>query len=468
MANHYDELLKLCGFEEEDINKDGVRFGKVLEKLGLSPADTKIAEEWVTRNHDTKLTGVRKLLKCWLLELMDSILAKDEGKRLIYFGFPPLMGLPTAIATASKGKVYCACPDFVLINTLGNIFNKLSPVLEAGEQNGLPPGHGFCSLLQAMTGSLTLGIFPPPDLLLATGYYCDMGSKVHEMLQRRYGYPVAYIDGCLDSPWGDYPNIRSERVHYLAAQMDKLVNTIKDVFGFELSEDYWVESMAYSRRFYSSLNQLSRLMLTDPVPISAVELELAMGLIIACTGRGIAEAPDAVETLCQELKQRVDEGFGIVEKGAPRVLIMLPPPSDPSIVHMIESTGLAIPAMQGTIPRIKRPDEISQYTSFFEKQAETILLDGLFHSQFAVAKRAEEIVKVLNMDGVIWDYQFGCRPQALGSHTVAKWIKESTGVPTLSLEMDHYDSRNFSAEALRTRIETFADVLRARKSVTVS
>jgi predicted AlkP superfamily phosphohydrolase/phosphomutase len=34
---------------------------------------------------------------------------------------------------ASSAEVLCACPDVILTNTLGQIFNKLTPVLEAGE-----------------------------------------------------------------------------------------------------------------------------------------------------------------------------------------------------------------------------------------------------------------------------------------------------------------------------------------------
>jgi hypothetical protein len=45
-----------------------------------------------------------------------------------------------------------------------------------------------------------------------------------------------------------------------------------------------------------------------------------------------------------------------------------------------------------------------------------------------------------------------------------KWVEESTGVPTLCLENDIYDPRSYSAAAMRTRVETFAQMLKARKA----
>jgi benzoyl-CoA reductase/2-hydroxyglutaryl-CoA dehydratase subunit BcrC/BadD/HgdB len=47
-------------------------------------------------------------------------------------------------------------------------------------------------------------------------------------------------------------------------------------------------------------------------------------------------------------------------------------------------------------------------------------------------------------------------------------VEETTGIPVMSLEIDAYDSRNYSAAALRTRVEAFAEMLRARKAAAVA
>ena len=41
-----------------------------------------------------------------------------------------------------------------------------------------------------------------------------------------------------------------------------------------------------------------------------------------------------------------------------------------------------------------------------------------------------------------------------------KTISEKPGIPVLVLEGDLYDSRNYSAEQLRTRVESFARMLK--------
>jgi len=47
---------------------------------------------------------------------------------------------------------------------------------------------------------------------------------------------------------------------------------------------------------------------------------------------------------------------------------------------------------------------------------------------------------------------------------VVKAIKEELGIPAITLEYGGYDSRDYPAGALRTRIETLAELLRMRKA----
>jgi benzoyl-CoA reductase/2-hydroxyglutaryl-CoA dehydratase subunit BcrC/BadD/HgdB len=46
---------------------------------------------------------------------------------------------------------------------------------------------------------------------------------------------------------------------------------------------------------------------------------------------------------------------------------------------------------------------------------------------------------------------------------VKKQIEEQFGIPVMVMEGDIYDSRNYTAEQMRTRVETFAEMLREMK-----
>jgi benzoyl-CoA reductase/2-hydroxyglutaryl-CoA dehydratase subunit BcrC/BadD/HgdB len=463
MVDYYDRLLKICGFEDKEIKDQRPRIAKVCRRIGIRPEDMEGIEDRVKSRLDVEFLGVRKLLRAWILELFDLVLAKDEGKTIVYYGYPSIQGPGMAIKAAAGGNLYIGCPDVIIAHTVGLIFDKLTPVLEAAEAGGLPPGHALCSLQQIRYGALELGIIPVPDLVFASSYFCDMGSKADELLHEIYGHRAIYIDGSMDSGWGEYPEYDSERIKFFGEQINKLFAKVSEIIGVNVTRESLMKAMKISRELFSSLGRLTYLMMADPMPISGVASGMAVNLAAASTGRSMTEGPEAINILCREVQERVDKGVGIVKKGAPRVLNFAQHFSDPGITHLMEEAGLAVAASIVTVPPPKR-DPTLEFNTIGEELAEAAMRGGAFHSTYGFAKRFAEAVKTLKMDGVIWGYQFNCRPMAIGSHLFKQLIEEETGVPTLSLEMDIYESRTYGSETLRIRVEAFAEMLKAKKT----
>ncbi len=463
MGYYYDELFSLCGYEYGEIEGERARIEAAFEKLGIGPDDMEAADGRVRRNHDVSLEGVRKLLGAWLKELIDLVLAGDEGKKIVYFGFPAMLR-PGLILSASAADVFVSAPDMVLDHTMGQIFNKLSPILEAGEANGLPPGHALCSLWQAKIGGIAKGMIPVPDLALASSYYCDMGSKADDLVTALYGVPIAYIDGIMDSQWGEYPEYLPERVHYLGARINQAVEKAEEVLGITIAPDAWERSRKNSQPFRNNLARLTELMKADPVPISVVELELLEALSGSSTGRGIQEGIKAMDILIRELEERVEAGKGVTEKGAPRVMVRLGHASDPGVTRLFEEAGLAVPltyilASRGGVAVKPR----GNYGTPGEIIAEYEMEGGYYHGTEAQIRLYEKAAELMKLDGFIAQYLYNCRPVATISHIQKAYLEEKTGLPVLSLEIDNFDSRAYSAASLRTKVETFAEMLRSKK-----
>jgi len=461
VAAFYDGLLILCGFEPREIDAERPRIERAFEKLELGPEDMVEAEAWVREKHDVELAGLRKLLGAWLKELIDLVLAGEEGKRIVYYGFPAMVR-PGYLIASSGENLYCACPDTILCHTMGQIFNRLDSILEAGEVGGLPPGHALCSLWQIKVGALAKGFIPPPDLAIASSYFCDMGSKADDLLAERYGTPIYYIDGTMDSAWGEYPDYEPERVEFLGAQLNGLFDMVSETIGVRIDPEAWEKANRFVLEYYTRLAEITGLMQNDPVPLSSTVIELATILPPACTGRGIPEATRALDLLIREARERVGQGRGVVEKGSPRVMLFIGNFSDPRISRMIEESGLAVPVSFFTAPA-PWPKPTVRYESMGERMADSEMRQGLYHSTYGLVKRTEMAVQSTPVDGVISNYLFNCRPVALLSHIAKSWVEDRTGLPTLSLENDVYDTRSYNAQAMRTRVETFAEMLKAKK-----
>lgn len=462
MSGNYYKLFTLLDFDEQEIIGLDKRIEKAFARLDIEDGDIDTAMNWVQENHDLSLEGVRKILGLWLNELIDLVLARDDGKKIVYYGFPTITGPSMALATASDA-LYVTCPDVVLCYGLGQIFNKLNPVLEAGEKNGLPPGHSLCSLQQIRVGALAKGIIPVPDLVLTSSYYCDMGSKADELLHERYGHVAVYVDGSMDSRWGEFPDYRPERVDFLGGQLEKIYREVQRILDIEVTKEVLSRSAKRKSEVFGDLVKLGNLMYSaDPQPVSIVDVELARRLTNgSASGRILREGPNAFAILRGEVENRINKGKGVMAKGSPRGMISVGHFSDPRVTRMFEQCGLAIPfTLFGALVskgRENTPDLSGRVL------AEQELLGGMFHSNYGFVKSVADLAGEMNIDGIIWNYLYNCRPLAQPSHLLKEVVERETGIPVLSLESDIYDSRVYSAEALRTRVEPFVEMLKTRK-----
>jgi len=165
------------------------------------------------------------------------------------------------------------------------------------------------------------------------------------------------------------------------------------------------------------------------------------------------------------MEERVKAGIGVSEKGAPRVMLRAGHASDPRVTRLVEETGLAVPLtyILGSWGGVKAEPK-GEYHTPGEIIAEYEMSNGYYHGTEAQIKFYERAAELMKLDGFITTYLYNCRPVATISHPQKKYLEERTGLPVLSLEIDGFDSRAYSAESLRTKVETFAHMLKSRKS----
>ena len=114
MTAYCDGLLRICGFDDDEIAEQGPRIEEVCRKIGIGPQDMDRVEGRVKSRLDIEMIGVKKLLRAWILELSDLILAKDEGKTIVYYSYPSIQGPGMAIKASSNGNLYIGCPDAIV------------------------------------------------------------------------------------------------------------------------------------------------------------------------------------------------------------------------------------------------------------------------------------------------------------------------------------------------------------------
>ncbi len=465
MSKYYDDLLLLCGYEPEEIEEERNRLEEVFRRIGLGPKDFIVGEERVRSHYQIDMIGVRKLLGAYLKELTDIVMAADEGRKCVYFGYPAMMGPGLILQAAAGDKLQICAPDVVIAHTLGLIFDKLTPILQAGEQNGLPPGHALCSLWQTKIGGISLGIVPPPAFNFSSGYFCDMSAVGDSLIRNKYGTPAGIIDCCLDGRLGEYPYRRPEKVKFLGLQIEKAMEKAQQVLDIKVEPRHFEEGLDSTWKFRDLCGTICEYIKADPVPLSLAGVELIESISGCTTGRGMNEAVKALEILIPELKNKVENGEGVTPKGAPRVMILHGHMGDPRVSMIYENVGLAVPityimAWNGGLRVTVEETYDTPYEQMAAHELAIALPYGAVDSVNTLFVQASKLCRV---DGFIQRNLHHCRPASIGSRQVKQFLEEKTGLPVLNMDEDMVDSRVYSADYMLTKIETFAELLKAQK-----
>ena len=158
------ELLKLCGFQEQEIDSQLPRVEKAFNKLGITAEDIEQGKQRLTKYYDVELEGVRKVFRLCLRELVNALLVKEDGKKKIIYGFmsPGIDIIGSALISKSR-EVFSIHHSWAFHIVVGCIFGKIVPIMEAAEKKWLKAGVvAHCANVKTILGPIALDLIPRP------------------------------------------------------------------------------------------------------------------------------------------------------------------------------------------------------------------------------------------------------------------------------------------------------------------
>jgi benzoyl-CoA reductase/2-hydroxyglutaryl-CoA dehydratase subunit BcrC/BadD/HgdB len=454
------ELLKLVGYETQEIEAELPRVEKAFKKIGITTEDVARGKKRLKKYYDIELQGVRKVFRLCVGELVDSLLLKEDGKKKIIYGFmaPGVDIFGSALVSKSK-EIFSIHHCWAFHIVVGCIFGKMVPFLETAEKKWLKSGVvAHCANVKTLLGPMALNLFPKPDLLITAGYLCETSSKTLDLLEELYQIPVHCVDTCQDREIGDYPEGTTRITTLAVKSLKRLAERLQMITGVEITDDMLWEVLNAKGDLDAALSKVRNLVSeADPLLLSSTHENIWMCLMTLTQDiEGFSKATDAINTLYEELQERAKKGAGVVEKGAPRILAMLPAgQTDPRLEHLACEVGLAIVA-QDTALRV--PDE-GKPKDPYEVIAGDILKASLLTT---LPRRIPLIVdgcKRLKVDGVLNRFHAGCRSVTGDAIIIEKAIKEELGIPVLTLEWENFDPRAYDHEQFKQRLEVFKTMM---------
>jgi benzoyl-CoA reductase/2-hydroxyglutaryl-CoA dehydratase subunit BcrC/BadD/HgdB len=364
-------------------------------------------------------------------ELMD---AKAQGRKVIgsYCVFVP-EELILAVDGVSVGL--CAGAEFNF----------------EGAETVLP--RNTCALIKSAFG-FKLGKVCPyleaSDVVVGENT-CDGKKKSYEMLA-----PMVKDLYVMDMPQMKSP---SGKV-LLKEEYKKFAEKLEAVSGKKITVESLKKGIEIVNAKRAPVKRLTDLRAADPAPISGLDALLINQVFFYDDPIRFTAS---VNTLCDELEDRVKKGNGVFAAKTPRVLVSGCPMAVPNwkLPMLIESSGAVIVGEESCVG-----ERGARWMT--EAKADTVedLLDQITDRYFNIdcaiftpnpsrITYVKDMTKKLHAAGVIhYSLQF-CQPYIMESGPVENDLEKS-GIPTLRLETDYSQE---DAGQLKTRIEAFVERL---------
>jgi len=329
---------------------------------------------------------------------------------------------------------------------------ECADLLSAGSDLGL--ASEICTPHRGLAGAFSSGVLPRPNAMLWSNLICDNTAKSGELLMEINKCPGFFLD---------HPFQRSEdEMQYLVKELGSMVRFLEEQSGNKMDWARLSETVARIDRQIELYREICELRKAVPSPFQPMGfLEL---LTIDYLFPGQPEAIEYLETLRQELTEKVASGVGAVPSERFRLMSFFIPPM--YLMGFLDKISKEFGAVSVTEPFFtywgegrldpgKPLESVAQKSYMIPEMRMYGPLDE--RALNSIVKCAEDY----KVDGAIYYADIGCR-HSCATIKLFKDTLNEIDVPVLTLDCDVVDPTITSEEEMREKLERFFELLEDR------
>lgn len=331
---------------------------------------------------------------------------------------------------------------------------------------GMGYSRDLCGYLRNIIGYINgpigddtspLGNLPEPNIILSPGGGCIPVMKIFHALERRF--PEARVLNS-DLPQVAVEDIREHHIQYAVDQINHLIEFLTRVTGRKLDFDRLTEVVELSDRACELWDEIMAYRRFVPAPFSAAEMGI---MFVMVTRQGTRIAVDFLEQVLAEVKERVSSKTGVIDNEEIRLFWdNIPLWYNMGIFNYFERMNAVVVAETYSAAWSLRLDTDNPIRALALKS----LMSYPLVSCVSINKRREMVLKAcrdFRIDGVVFHRNKSCVPITLGQMDIKRDLEESLDIPSVIIDADHMDERNFSTAQFQTRIDAFLELLQQKR-----
>jgi benzoyl-CoA reductase subunit B len=394
--------------------------------------------------------------------------ANEDGRKVVYTFVP---GNLTELLLALD-----MLPVLPEINALQNGMRKLSGnyIIEAEK---LGHSEDVCTYVKADIGMMKSGNIGPtgtrlpnPDILLLSYTGCFTFMKWFELLKEEYKCPVTM----LHVPYQGDGHVTPEMRTYVIDQLEReVIPALEKAAGKKLDRDRLAEYLERSRQAEDDLVAVWESARNRPSPIDGYFGGVYYIGPIFSAFRGTQDAIDYYAMLRREVEQRLKEGKGPVTPDGDATeekyrLVIEGPPNWTSFFDfwrmfsregatVVSSTYTRVGGLYDTGFRHDAKDPIGTLADYCLGCYTNLNLPSR-------TKLLASYIKKYEADGFLINSVKSCNSFSAGQLLILREVEKMTGVPGGFIESDLVDPRYFGKANIENRVQSYLQMLEARKA----
>jgi benzoyl-CoA reductase/2-hydroxyglutaryl-CoA dehydratase subunit BcrC/BadD/HgdB len=311
------------------------------------------------------------------------------------------------------------------------------------------------------------GGMPEPDMLLGCSMGCDPRWKWYQALGRYMDTPIYNMEVLMPPSDADMREIREHSVRYMADELRGLIAFLEEQTGRKMDYDRLmsiVRQVEETRWWWREAYELRK---NIPCPMSTQD-----HFVLFVPHHMMLSDPFTLEFykgLYEELKERVDNGVGVIDDERYRLLwgVGLPPWHSMYILDEFLRYGAVFAAE--TAYMIPEPFEVPADVP----DPVQLIAERAFDRNSALQRRGQEAggipplaqahleyIRDFGIDGVVMHITRSCRASTMGQIMVRNVIRDQyPKMPVMFMESDIIDLHTYSEAETKDRIDSFMEMV---------
>ena len=306
-----------------------------------------------------------------------------------------------------------------------------------------------CSFHRCSRGAAVEGIWPKPAAIVGISNVCDGQVELWQIFGRMFQIEPHLVE----LP----PEPTETAVDYVEFQLRGLIARLEELKGEKLAEEKLREVIRASNRARRGLMEINELRKQVPCPFHGARALNSMYASITQIW-GIPRLSQLYEKLAQEIEEKSQSGTEGDERF--RLLLLITYPAYRTLFFDCLEREMDAIIVMDEISNVywDELDEENPIRSLAYKTLQQPICGTIKKRVYWACRLAQEY----KIDGVIHVSHWGCRHTSGGVGVLRERLAE-IDIPFLNIDLDLIDPRAYSPGQLKTRLQSFVEMLSDRE-----